>query len=453
MVAALGLGELVSSQERLQSLARDQAQFSPSGTPQLAVFPRSTAEVSAAVAIAADHRMPIVTRGAGTGLSGGANAVDGCLLLCTERMNAVLSVDPRDQLAVVQPGVLTTDVAAAAADAGLFYPPDPSSMEWSTIGGNIATNAGGLCCIRYGVTRDYVLALEVVLADGSVMRVGRRTRKGVAGYDLVSLIVGSEGTLAIITEATLRLRPPPPPRATLVASFPSLTAAGQAVAALLLAELDLSLLELMDAATVRAVAAWKRMDFPEDPQALLLLQLDSTSAEQLRVAESTCLGVGASYVVPTRDTAEGEELLAARRFALPALEKLGSVLLDDIAVPVSQLAAVLSAITAVGEQRGLTIGTFGHAGDGNLHPTVVYDAADDAAQGQAQAAFEDIIRIALDAGGTVTGEHGVGLLKRDALTAELDPVALKMHAAVKAVFDPWCLLNPGKVVDCMSPLA
>jgi glycolate oxidase len=439
---------VVTDPDILVGYRRDRAGLVSDGAPVAAVLPRCTSEVADVVGIAARHGVPIVPRGAGSGLAGGANAVDGCLVLSLTEMDRIVDIDQDELTARVQPGVLNATLSRAVADVGLWYPPDPASWEFSTIGGNLATNAGGLCCVKYGVTRDAVLGLEVVLADGSVTRVGRSTVKGVAGYDLVGLLVGSEGTLGVITEATLRLRPAPRPAVTLVASFPSLACAGDAIAATVRATSP-SLLEVLDNTTIRAVERWKRMDLDLDAAALLLAQSDLAGApglQEIATIEHLCHEAGADLVVTTDDPHESELLLAARRLAYPALEQLGTTLLDDVAVPRSAVTRMVGEVATIADRHDLLIGTFGHAGDGNLHPTIVYDATEPAQVGAASAAFDDLVTAALALGGTVTGEHGVGLLKRDHLATELGAVGLRLHLAIKEAFDPGHLLNPGKIL-------
>jgi glycolate oxidase len=445
---AVGDRAVVTDPDVLVGYHHDRAGLVRAGIPLAAVHPRSTAEVADVVALAARHGVPIVPRGAGSGLAGGANAVDGGVVLSLTAMDAIVAIDTDDLTATVQPGVLNVTLSQAVQEAGLWYPPDPASWEISTIGGNLATNAGGLCCVKYGVTRDAVLGLEVVLADGTVTRVGRTTVKGVAGYDLVGLLVGSEGTLGIITEATLRLRPSPPPSVTLVATFPSLARAGDAISATVRATSP-SLLELLDNTTIRAIERWKRMDLDLDAQALLVAQSDlagQQGRQEIATIERICREAGADLVVTTDDPEESVLLLAARRLAYPALEQLGTTLLDDVAVPRSAVTRMVGEVARIAARHGVLIGTFGHAGDGNLHPTIVYDATDPAQVAAAAAAFDDLVAAALELGGTVTGEHGVGLLKRDHLATELGPVALRLHRAVKDAFDPANLLNPGKVL-------
>ena len=445
LASELDDGLLVTDPQVVAAHLSDQVAGMTGGAAIAVARPRTTADVATVMRWASANGVPVVPRGAGSGLSGGANAVDGAIVLSLAAMDAVLEVNPADRYVVAQPGVITQDVDLAARAHGLSYPPDPASKAFSTIGGNIATNAGGLCCVKYGVTADFVLALEVVLADGEVVRTGHRTRKGVAGYDLTHLIVGSEGTLGIVTEATLRLVPAPEPPATLVAFFPTLESAGRAVAAITAGGLTPSLLEIMDATTIRVVDEAHRMDLDRDAAALVLAQCDTGARAMTDISALTrrCESAGASFVAATDDPDEGEALLAARRAAYPALEGLGPTLLDDICVPVSALPAAIAAIEDIADRHELVIGTFGHAGDGNLHPTIVHDAA---SADRAAKAFEEILTIALELGGTITGEHGVGRLKAHRLTDEIGPTGQRLHRAVKAAFDPAGLINPGAVL-------
>ena len=426
--------------------AHDEAPWVDHAPPVAVLSPRTTDEVSACLRAAHEARLAVVTRGAGTGLAGGANAPAGSVVLSTRRLDRILAIDAAERVAVVQPGVVTADLRAAAAGVGLFYPPDPGSVATCTIGGNVATNAGGMCCVKYGVTGDYVLGLEAALADGRVVRTGRRTVKGVAGYDLTSLLVGSEGTLAVITEITVRLRPAPPPPATLVATFADLQDAGRAVERLVAEAVDLSLLEILDATTLAAVDAHTGMGI--DAAAMLLVQTDlADAAAAIEAVRAACDGAGAVDVALTTDAAEGAQLLEARRQALPALERLGDWLLDDVCVPRRAIVDLVVGIQQVAADQDLTIGVFGHAGDGNMHPTIVFDRRDPTSVAAAHRAFDAVTALALDLGGTVTGEHGVGRLKSGWLARELDPVALDLHRAVKAAFDPEGRLNPGSVLS------
>lgn len=440
-------GAVVVDEDVLDAYRHDMAGFCAAGTPAVVVFPETVEQVQHVLRTATDLRVPVVPQGARTGLSGAANAVDGCVLLSLVKLNRILEIDPVNRIAVVEPGVVNAELSRAVADLGLAYPPDPSSWESCTIGGNIGTGAGGLCCVKYGVTSEYVLGLDVVLADGRLLSTGRRTAKGVAGYDLTRLLVGSEGTLGVVVRAVLSLRPAPPPQLALAAEFPSADAAGAAVCAVMAGGLTPSLMELMDAVSVRAVNEMGRMGLPASTQALLLVAFDGPdrAAELARVAE-LCRAAGATEVVPAEDEAESELLLAARRLALPALDRLGTTMIDDVAVPRSRLAEMLNGVAAIAERHALTIGVVSHAGDGNTHPIVIFDASDEEETARAQRSFDEIMALGLELGGTITGEHGVGLLKRDWLARELGPVALDLQRQLKAVFDPLGILNPGKMV-------
>ncbi|HEX4257200.1 MAG TPA: FAD-linked oxidase C-terminal domain-containing protein [Streptosporangiaceae bacterium] len=456
MVEALGRylpdGRIVTDPDVLASLAHDDAEWAPAGQAVAGVRARSETEVQHVVRICAELGVPVVPRGAGTGLSGGANAVAGCVVLDLAAMNEVLEIDPDNLLAVVQPGAVNNDVKAAVAEHGLWYPPDPASAPWSTIGGNVATNAGGLCCLKYGVTRDYVLGLRAVVGGpvtyGDAVRLGRRTTKGVAGLDLAGLFVGSEGTLGVVTEVTLRLRPAlaATPR-TVVAVFGELVTAGQAVAQITRRGLTPAVLELLDRSCLEAVEDWKHLGLDADATAMLLARVDtpgeSGAAEAAAIA-ATMTDAGALWAEQSTDDAEAEALFDARRLAYPAFERLGPVLTEDVCVPRSQVPAMLEQISAIGARYGVRIATIAHAGDGNLHPLIITPAGDDAAREAAQAAFDELLTVAIDVGGTVTGEHGVGLLKRDGMLRELDPGAVAMQTAVRQALDPRHIFNPGK---------
>jgi glycolate oxidase len=445
---------IVTDPDVLTAMSQDQAEWAHVGRAAVGVRARSEAEVQHVVRACAELGAPVVPRGAGTGLSGGANAVDGCVVLDLSRMDKVVEIDAENLLCVVQPGAINNDVKAAVAEHGLWYPPDPASAPWSTIGGNVATNAGGLCCLKYGVTRDYVLGLRAVVggpvAYGDAVRLGRRTMKGVAGLDMVGLFVGSEGTLGVLTEVTLRLRPAPSgaPR-TIVGAFADLVTSGQAVAQITRRGLLPSTLELLDRACLQAVEDWKHLGLEADAAALLLARVDTpgdAGAADADAIAATMTDAGAMWVAQSTDDAEAEALFEARRLAYPALERLGPVLTEDICVPRSAVPAMLAEVEAIAARHGVQIATVAHAGDGNLHPLIITPPGDDDARVAAQAAFDEMLDAALALGGTVTGEHGVGILKRDGLRRELDPGSLALQQAVRHALDPRELFNPGKVL-------
>jgi len=449
--AAVGEANLAIDPDVTAAYSRDMMPLAPSGKPLVVVFPASTAQVVDVVRACVAAGVPIVPRGAGSGLTGAANAVDGAVTVVLTKMNQILEIDEGNRLAVVQPGVVNLTFRTEVESRGLFYAPDPSSYDWCTLGGNLSTNAGGLCCVKYGVTTDAVLGLEVVLASGEVLRTGRRTVKGVAGYDLTKLIVGSEGTLGIITEATLALRPKPAAPCTMVAAFATTEDAGEAVSGAIRAGLVPSLMEIMDATCIRAVQAHTGASIlgdTETPAAVLIGQSDSGGAvgrTEMDHLERVCVDAGAVFSFVTDDLAEGRMLLQARRAVLPSLEVLGTWLTDDVCVPRTEMAALISACERISAEVGLTIGVVGHAGDGNMHPTIVFDSADPAQRAAAEVAFGAILDAGRALGGTVTGEHGIGRVKQGFLAGEIGPVGLHVHRAIKRALDPAGLFNPGSM--------
>lgn len=443
LAAELSDGSLVTDPAVVEGYRHDRATTARPGKPVALVRAASTADVQATLRVASRFDVPVVARGAGTGLSGGSSAVDGGITLSTERLRDC-RIDAPAMVATVGPGLLNAEVKAAAAEHGLWYPPDPSSFEICSIGGNLATNAGGLCCVKYGVTTDYVLGIEVVLADGRAVRLGGHTIKDVAGYDLKRLFVGSEGTLGIITEAILRLRPAPPPVATVAATFGDVIDAGHAVTRVV-ADVRPSALELMDRAAIEAVEAVRPMGFDAGVDAVLLAQSDAGSDEAARI-EAACEAAGATFVAVTDDADEGEALMAARRMAIPCVERLGTVMIEDVGVPVPRIPQLLAAVAEVAARQRTAIPVIGHAGDGNFHPLVTFDAADPDAAARAGQAFDEVMDAALTLGGTITGEHGIGTLKARHLRTQLGADVLELSQRVKQALDPQGILNPGKWV-------
>ena len=363
----------------------DETAYLHAGLPRAVAFPTTTAHVVELVRIAGEQRVPIVPRGAGTGLSGGASGIEGGLTIAFTAMDRLIEIDRENLVAVVQPGIINANLKAAVAAEGLFYAPDPASYEMCSIGGNLGTNAGGLCCVKYGQTRDAVLSLEVVMADGAVIRTGGRNVKDVAGYSLTHLFVGSQGTLAITTEATLKLRPAPPPRSTMLAFFPTLDSAGQAVAGIAAAGLSPVTLELLDRFTIAAVDDMNNLGLDRTAAAMLMVESDMpgvAATDELERAETACRVAGATDVVRAADAQEADWLRQARRAAHYALERLGDVRMEDVGVPRSRVPDMLREIERIAAKHDVRIGTFGHAGDGNLHPDLVLRARRPAGRGQ-----------------------------------------------------------------------
>ncbi|MFI5781681.1 FAD-binding oxidoreductase [Nocardia sp. NPDC051570] len=446
LIASLPVGARVATDPDVVSAYAADRTHAPGGKAIAVVHARDIADVAATLTWASRYRVPVVPRGAGTGLSGGATAPDGSVVLSLAAMSAIAEIDPVNMLAVVEPGVINGDLNRAARAHGLMFAPDPASFEISTVGGNIATNAGGLRCVKYGVTRDAVLGLEVVLADGRTIRTGRRTVKGVTGYDLTSLFTGSEGTLGVITSATVRLRPlPAEPPATVLAVFPDQRQAAGAAASIVSNRLRPSLLELIDRATLRAIDDWKRTGFGLDAGAVLIAQTDDPPDRGQRISE-LCRAAGATETAVSSDETEADALLEIRRLAYPATERLGACLPEDVCVPVSRLGDMIGAVEEAGARHGVSILTVAHAGDGNLHPVFVYDRGLPAPPQAVWDAADEIFTRALAMGGTLTGEHGVGLIKRRWLGQELDPESLAVQHAIKRALDPSGILNPGKAI-------
>jgi glycolate oxidase len=447
LIAILPPGAVVTDPDAMDAYRRDRANDPTAGVPLAVVRATRTEDVQETVRFAAATGIPLIPRGAGSGLSGGSSAVDGAIVVSLDRMRDIV-VDPVVRMATAQPGALNAEVKAAAAEHGLWYPPDPSSFEFCSIGGNVATNAGGLCCVKYGVTTDYVLGMTVVLADGRAVRLGGSRLKDVAGLSLVKLFVGSEGTLGIITEVVLRLVPAQRTPTTLVASFPTLAGATQAV-------LDItrtmrpSMLEFMDRVAINAVEDETRMGLDRDAAALLVVQSDEPldrAAEEIAAVEACCVANGATECYATDDPDEGEAFVTARRMAIPAVEKRGSLLLEDVGVPLPRLGELVDGIAEIAARNDLEISVIAHAGDGNTHPLLVFDPADPASRARADAAYGEVMHLAIALGGTITGEHGVGRLKRPWLGDYLGDDVLELNHRIKKALDPQGILNPGAVL-------
>ena len=440
---------LLTDEVDRESYRYDETAYLPAGLPGAVALPTTTEQVAELVGIAAELRVPIVPRGAGSGLSGGSAGIEGGLTVAFTAMNQILEIDRDNLVAVVQPGVINAALKAAVAEVGLFYPPDPASYEICSIGGNLGTNAGGLCCVKYGQTRESVLSLEVVMADGTVIRTGGRNLKDVAGYSLTHLIVGSQGTLGLITEATLRLRPAPPPRSTMLAFFPTLNGAGDAVAGIAAAGLGPVTLELLDRFTIAAVDDMHGLGLDRTAAAMLMVESDmpgTAAGDELARAEAACRVAGATDVIRAADAQEADWLRQARRAAHYALERLGEVRMEDVGVPRSKVPEMLRAIERIAAKHDVRIGTFGHAGDGNLHPDLVFDRGDPRAESLTKLVQADLYRAALELGGTVTGEHGIGAARRDWLEVQRGADAVRFMRSIKTALDPLGILNPGRVL-------
>jgi glycolate oxidase len=443
-----GLRLLTDEADR-ETYRRDETAYIPAGLPGAVALPTETAQVAELVRICGEFDVPIVPRGAGSGLSGGAAGIHGALTIAFTAMDRIIEIDAANLCVVTQPGVINAVLKAAVAEQGLFYPPDPASFEMCSIGGNLGTNAGGLCCVKYGQTRESVLSLEVVMADGSVVRTGGKNIKDVAGYSLTHLIVGSQGTLALITEATLRLRPAPPPRATLLAFFATLESAGDAVAGIAAAGLSPVTLELMDQFTIRAVDDVHKLGLDREAAAMLMIESDLPTAaadDELARGEEACVAAGATTTLRSQTPAEADLLRQARRAAHWALERIGDVKMEDVGVPRSRVPDMLRAIEAIAAKHDVRIGTFGHAGDGNLHPDLVLERGDPRAEAITKAVQADLYQAALDLGGTVTGEHGIGSARLDWLEPQRGADAVRVMRSIKTALDPQGLLNPGRVL-------
>ncbi len=448
LIQQLGKAAVVSEAEDLLVLGYD----STPGlhhAPDVVIYPTSSEQVQIAMQIARDHKLPITPRGSGTGLSGGSIPINGGMVICLNKMNQILEIDEENLTATCQAGVVTLDLFNAVAEKGLFYPPDPGSQKISTLAGNVMEDAGGLRGLKYGVTRDYVMALKCVLPDGSLLSTGGKSVKDVAGYAFKDLLVGSEGTLAIITEITVKLIPPPQDKRTLLAYFDDIQIAGAAVSKIIAAKIIPSTMEIMDKATINCVEDYVKIGLPRQMAALLLIEVDghpAMVAEEAEGVERILNEVGAAEVHVAKDAEEAASLAEARRTALSALARVSpTTLLEDATVPRSKLAETFALIERLTEKYQLTVGTFGHAGDGNLHPTVLCDERNLDEMKRAHAFYDELYEQVLAWGGTVSGEHGIGIAKKEYLARQIGPGGVAVMKRIKQSFDPDGILNPGKI--------
>ncbi len=448
--ALVGADQVFTAQEDLIPYSFD-GTAAMSQMPGCVVFVTTTEQIAGVLKLANGTKTPVVTRGSGTGLSGGSVPSRDCIVMCTARMNRILEVDRANLTMLVEPGVTTLAVADAAAAVGLFYPPDPGSMKISTIGGNVAENSGGLRGLKYGITRNYVMGLEVVLPDGEVLFTGNKCVKDVAGYSLKDLFVGSEGTLGVMTKVLLKLIPKPAAKQTMVATFSAMDAAAQTVSDIIAAQIIPCTLEFLDRTTIHCVEDFAKVGLPLDCEALLLMETDGhpaavadEAAKMVELAKKN----GAMEVRVAKDEAEANKLAAARRSAFSALARLApTTILEDATVPRSELAKMVRFVAVIAQKYNLRVGTFGHMGDGNLHPTFLTDERNHAEMHRVHEAFKEIFDEAIRLGGTITGEHGVGLAKKDFLPKFIGPASLRVHRELRKALDPHGILNPGKMFD------
>ncbi len=443
--------------ERVLTTPEELAVYAFDGTailrqqPACVVIPDRVEQVAHVLRLATEHGVPVVTRGSGTGLAGGSVPCEGSIVLCLVRLNEILDVDSANLTMTVEPGVVTQAIADRAAAEGLFYPPDPGSIRISTIGGNVANNSGGLRGLKYGVTRDYVMALQVVLADGQILQTGTHCVKDVAGFSLRDLFIGSEGTLGVITRITLKLIPQPEAKATLLGLYDEMTAAAETISAIIADKIIPCTLEFLDRTTTECVEEYAHIGLPTDVGAVTLMEVDGHPAqveEQAARIEQIARANGAREVRRAESAEHATQLASARRTAFSALARRApTVILEDVTVPRSRLAEMVSTIQRIGVTHDVTIGTFGHMGDGNLHPTFLTDENNTQEMTRVEEAMKEIFQATIEMGGTITGEHGVGLAKKPFLPVAVGPVAMDLMRRLKKDFDPAGILNPGKIFD------
>ncbi|MEF2145398.1 MAG: FAD-linked oxidase C-terminal domain-containing protein [Desulfovibrionaceae bacterium] len=445
----VGKDNVMTSETELHAYSYDAAVLD-SKTPALVVRPTDSEALGKAVALCNENELKITVRGAGTNLSGGTIPHPGGVVILTNGLNKIIEINEQDLYARVQPGVITAQFAAQVASRGLFYPPDPGSQAVSTLGGNVAENAGGLRGLKYGVTKDYVMGVDFFDVNGQLVKSGSRTVKCVTGYNLSALMVASEGTLGVFESITLKLIPPVAAAKSMMAVFPSMKAAADTVAAIIAAKIVPATLELMDNFTIRTVENFRKAGLPVDAEALLLIEVDGHPAqveEEAVKVEAICKANKASSVTVAQDAAQRDKVWQARRDALPALAKLKpTCVLEDATVPRSKIPAMIDVLGAISKKYDLTIGTFGHAGDGNLHPTILTDKRDKAEWERVEKAIDEIFDKALSMGGTLSGEHGIGLAKSKYMEKETSRATIEYSRKMKSVLDPKGILNPGKII-------
>ena len=448
LIQALGEENVIYEPEDLLVLGYD-ATPGLNHAPVIVAYPTSTEGVQAALLIARENKIPITPRGSGSGLSGGSIPLKGGMVLCLNRMDKILEIDEENLTVTAQAGVITLDLANAVLKKGLYYPPDPASQKISTIGGNVMEDAGGLRCLKYGVTGDYVMALKCVLPDGTVITTGGKSVKDVAGYSFKDLLISSEGTLAIITEVTFRLIPPPQTSQTMLAYFDDIKTAGKAVSEIIAAKIIPSTMEIMDKTTINCVEDYVKIGLPRETAALLLIEVDGHPAvveEESVGVQKVLQQVKATEIHIAANEEEALGLATARRMALSAMARVSpSTLMEDATVPRSYMAQTFAEIERLAKEYDLIVGTFGHAGDGNLHPTVLCDERDADQMKRAHAFFDDLYTQVLEWGGTVSGEHGIGIAKKDYLARQVGPGGIAVMKRIKHAFDPDGILNPGKI--------
>jgi glycolate oxidase len=444
----VGTPQLLTQKEDMLTYSYDAAVLDPV-MPAAAVIPETTDQVGEIIALCYENHIPITVRGSGTNLSGGTIPQSSGIVILTGRMNRIIEINEADMYAVVEPGVVTATLAAQVEKRGLFYPPDPGSMAVSTIGGNVAENAGGLRGLKYGVTKDYVMGLQFFDSQGNYIKTGSKTVKCATGYNITGLMVGSEGTLGVLDQVILKLIPAPKARQAMVAVYDTLEQASETVAGIISARIVPATLEILDNFTIRAVEDFSKAGLPTDAAALLLIEVDghpAVVAEEAEQVKALCLKMGARTIDRAKDDAQRDKIWAARRSALSALAQLKPTLvLEDATVPRSRIPDMVRALQKIGKKYAIDIGTFGHAGDGNLHPTILTDRRNKEEFHRVEQAIEEIFDTALAMGGTLSGEHGTGIAKAPFLEKEAGYSSILFSRQLRAALDPRNILNPGKI--------